>query len=208
VTRQVTLAGADLSIVLPGSWAVIPLTTAEAGERRVSALIKKQLGRNDRLAGLRRELRESINMSVREAVDLGAVGLAVSLEILPGIPFPASLLILPLDWPATVGDPDAPQEQRLLAAYPGSVLVEEGALRPIVRRHELVSTTYDTESSQDLRINYWLPVGDGGSSIVRVYVKAPMAHTPPLWLELFDTIIGSLGWLNDAPAGVEEVIRG
>jgi hypothetical protein len=29
-----------------------------------------------------------------------------------------------------------------------------------------------------------------------VYVKAPMAHTPELWLELFDTIVGSLGWLN------------
>ncbi|SFN93313.1 hypothetical protein [Mycetocola miduiensis] len=207
MTRQVTLTGEDLSIVLPGSWAVIPLTTAEAGERRVSALIKKQLGRNDRLAGLRRELRESINMSVREAVDLGAVGLAISLEILPGIPFPASLLILPLDWPTTAGDPDAPQAQRLLAAYPGSVLVEERAVRPIVRRHELVSTSYDTESSQDLRINYWLPAGDG-SSIVRVYVKAPMAHTPPLWLELFDTIIGSLGWLNDVPVGAEEAVRG
>lgn len=207
MTRQVTLTGADLSIVLPGSWAVIPLTTAEAGERRVSALIKKQLGRNDRLAGLRRDLRESINASVREAVDLGAVGLAISLEILPGIPFPASLLLLPLDWPSTAGGADASQEQRLLAAYPGSVLVEEGAARPIVRRHEMVTTTYEDESSQDLKINYWLPVGDG-SSIVRVYVKAPMAHTPPLWLELFDTIIGSLGWLNEAPAGAEEAVRG
>lgn len=207
MTRQVTLTGADLSIVLPGSWAVIPLTTVEAGEKRVSALIKKQLGRNDRLAGLRRELRESINTSVREAVDLGAVGLAISLEILPGIPFPASLLILPLDWPSTATDADASQEQRLLAAYPGSALVEEGAERPIVRRHEMVTTTYENESSQDLKINYWLPVGDG-SRIVRVYVKAPMAHTPALWLDLFDTIIGSLGWLNDARFGAGEAVRG
>lgn len=207
MTRQVTLTGADLSIVLPGSWAVIPLTTAAAGERRVSALIKKQLGRNDRLAGLRRELRESINESVREAVDIGAVGLAISLEILPGIPFPASLVILPLDWPSTSGGADVPQAQRLLAAYPGSVLVEEGAARPIVRRHEMVTTTYDTETSNDLKINYWLPVGDG-SSLVRVYVKAPMAHTPPLWLELFDTIIGSLGWLNEAQLTSGEAVRG
>lgn len=207
MTRQVTLTGADLSIVLPGSWAVIPLTSVHAGEQRVSALIKKQLGRNDRLAGLRRELRESINTSVREAVDLGAVGLAISLEILPGIPFPASLLILPLDWPSTVHPADASQAQRLLAAYPGSELVDEKAERPIARRHEMVTTTYEDESSQDLKINYWLPVGDG-SSIVRVYVKAPMAHTPSLWLDLFDTIIGSLGWLNDAPVGAEEAVRG
>ena len=207
MTRQVTLTGADLSIVLPGSWAVIPLTTAAAGERRVSALIKKQLGRNDRLAGLRRELRESINESVREAVDIGAVGLAISLEILPGIPFPASLVLLPLDWPSTSGGDDVPVAQRLLAAYPGSVLVEEGAARPIVRRHEMVTTTYDTETSNDLKINYWLPVADG-SSIVRVYVKAPMVHTPPLWLELFDTIIGSLGWLNEARLEAEEAVRG
>lgn len=207
MTRQVTLTAADLSMVFPGSWAVIPLSSAETAERRASALIKKQLGRNDRLAGLRRELREGINESVREAIDLGAVGLAISLEILPGIPFPASLLILPLDWPASPNEAEASAEQRLLAAYPGSVLLEEGTERPIVRRHELVTTTYETESSQDLKINYWLPVGDG-SRIVRVYVKAPMAHTPPLWLELFDTIIGSVGWLNRKDAIEEEAIRG
>lgn len=207
MTRQVTLTGADLSVVLPGSWAVIPLTSAAAGERRVSALIKKQLGRNDRLAGLRRELRESINESVREAVEIGAVGLAISLEILPGIPFPASLVLLPLDWPATAGGADVPQAQRLLAAYPGSVLVDESATRPIVRRHEMVTTTYDTETSNDLKINYWLPVADG-SRIVRVYVKAPMAHTPPLWLELFDTIVGSLGWLDEAQREATEAVHG
>jgi hypothetical protein len=213
VTRTVVLTGADLSIVLPGSWAVIPLQNIDRATSRISALIKKQMGKNDRLAGLRRELRQSLTESVKEAIDIGAVGLAVSLEILPGVPFPASLVILPLDWPRTETEPTASVAQRLLAAHPGSELIDGSETRPIVRRHELVTTTYETETSKDLRINYWLPVADG-SSLARVYVKAPMAHTPPLWLELFDTIVGSLGWLNrddsepDVAAVPEEATRG
>lgn len=213
MTRTVVLTGADLSIVLPGSWAVIPLQNIDRATSRISALIKKQMGKNDRLAGLRRELRQSLTESVKEAIDIGAVGLAVSLEILPGVPFPASLVILPLDWPRTETEPTASVAQRLLAAHPGSELIDGSETRPIVRRHELVTTTYETETSKDLRINYWLPVADG-SSLARVYVKAPMAHTPPLWLELFDTIVGSLGWLNrddsepDVAAVPEEATRG
>ena len=195
MTRKVVLTGADLSLILPGSWAVIPLQGIDQATSRISALIKKQLGRNDRLAGMRRELKQSLIESVKEAHDIGAVGLAISLEILPGIPFPASLVILPLDWPRTETEPTASVAQRLLAAHPGSELVDSSEDRPMVRRHELVTTTYETESSKDLKINYWLPVGDG-SSLARVYVKAPMAHTPELWLELFDTIVGSLGWVN------------
>jgi len=202
MTREVTLTGADLSLILPGSWAVVPLTDREAAQARIAALIKKQVGRNDRLAHVRRELKSSLIQSAEEAIAIGAVGFAISLEILPGIPFPASLVILPVAWPATPPGNDATTEQRLLAAYPGSALIEEGLDRPIVRRHEVVSTTYESESSTDLRINYWLPAGDG-SSLVRVYVKAPMAHTPALWLELFDTIVSSVGWLN-TPTPVEE----
>jgi hypothetical protein len=195
VTRKVVLTGADLSIILPGSWAVIPLQGLDQASSRISALIKKQLGRNDRLAGMRRELKQSLIESVKEALDIGAVGLAISLEILPGVPFPASLVILPLDWSPTESDSTGTAAQRLMAAYPGSELIDDSPERPVVRRHELVRTTYETETSTDLKINYWLPVADG-SSLARVYVKAPMAHTPELWLELFDTIIGSLGWLN------------
>lgn len=215
MTRTVVLTGADLSIILPGSWAVIPLSGIDQATSRISALIKKQMGRNDRLASLRRELRQSLTESVKEALDIGAVGLAVSLEILPGVPFPASIVILPLDWPRTQTEPTASVAQRLLAAHPGSELIDESEDRPIVRRHELVTTTYETETSTDLKINYWLPVADG-SSLARVYVKAPMAHTPALWLELFDTIVGSLGWLNrddsefdvDAAAVPEEATHG
>lgn len=207
MTRHVTLTGADLSLILPGSWAVVPLTDRESAQARIAALIKKQVGKNDRLAHVRRELKTSLIQSAQEAMAIGAVGFAISLEILPGIPFPASLVILPVPWPATPLDDDATAEQRLLAAYPGATLVEEGLDRPIVRRHELVTTTYESESSNDLRINYWLPAGDG-TTLARVYVKAPMAHTPVLWLELFDTIVGSLGWLNGTPRVEEGVIVG
>ena len=195
MTRKVVLSGADLSIILPGSWAVIPLQGLDQATSRISALIKNQLGRNDRLAGMRRELKQSLIESSKEALDIGAVGLAVSLEILPGVPFPASLVILPLDWPRTETEPTASVAQRLLVAHPGSELIDNSEERPIVRRHEVVTTTYETQTSQDLKINYWLPVADG-SSLARVYIKAPMAHTPELWLELFDTIVASLGWLN------------
>lgn len=196
MTRQVSLTGADLSLILPGSWAVVPLTDTAAASARIAALIKKQVGRNDRLAHVRRELKASLIQSAEEAIAIGAVGFAISLEILPGIPFPASLIIVPGDWPAPVENDDRTETQRLLAAYPGSTLVDDEAERPIVRRHELVRTTYETETSTDLRVNYWLPAGDG-SRLARVHVKAPMAHTPALWLELFDTIVGSLGWLSE-----------
>jgi hypothetical protein len=196
MTRQVALTGADLSLILPGSWALVPLTNKDVAQARISALIKKQVGKNDRLAHVRRELKTSLIQSAEDAIAIGAVGFAISLEILPGIPFPASLLILPVDWPTPLDNDDRSDTERLLAACPGSTLLDEETDRPIVRRHELVTTTYETESSNDLRINYWVPVGDG-SRLARIYVKAPMAHTPPLWLELFDTIVSSIGWLNN-----------
>lgn len=196
MTRHVTLTGADLSLILPGSWALVPLNDRDAAVARITALVKKQVGKNDRLAQVRRDLKTSLIRSAEDAIAIGAVGLGVSLEILPGIPFPASMVIVPVEWPSQPAADDQTPAQRLLTAFPGAVLVDEGAERPIVRRHELVQTTYETETSSDLRIDYWVPAGDG-TRLARIHVKAPMAHTPPLWLELFDTIVGSLGWLND-----------
>ncbi|GGE82008.1 hypothetical protein [Mycetocola zhadangensis] len=197
MTRKVILTGADLSLILPGSWAVVPLTDRDAAQARITALIKKQMGKNDRLASVRRELKTSLVQAAEEAITFGAVGLAISLEILPGVPFPASLIIIPVNWPSAFENDDSTQTERLLATYPGATLIDEESDRPIVRRHEVVTTTYETETSTDLRINYWLPAGDG-SRLARVHIKAPMAHTPALWLELFDAIVGSLGWLNRA----------
>ena len=68
MTRQITVAPGEYSIVLPGTWAQIPLTSERDATMRITALVKKQVGRNDRLARHRREVRDQLVDVARKVI--------------------------------------------------------------------------------------------------------------------------------------------
>ena len=115
MTRQLSFQEADLSIVLPGTWVSVPLAGDEDARNRISAFVKKQVGMNDRLARVRRDAREQLIGMAAAAKEAGAFRVGLSLEILPGVPFPAAMIMDFSSWPPTAaaddGDLAAPVER-------------------------------------------------------------------------------------------------
>jgi hypothetical protein len=199
MTRQLKVADGRFSIILPGTWAPIPLTDDEAIASRVRALVMKQIGRNDRLARTRRELREQLTDTAIQAKANGAISFALSLEILPGIPFPASLLIAEDTWP--LGDEELDFDDlagRLRNARPNADILDFVS-GPVARVAERGVMQLGESTTPKVEAQYWV-AGDGGSRLFRVFVDAPMADAPELYLELFDAIVDSMIWIaDDAP---------
>src|SRR3954468_7439865 len=81
-----------MSIILPGDWALIPLESEDAANQEISRLLRRQVPRRDELATMRRDAREMMRGLATDARESDAVLLALSLELLPGLPFAAAIV--------------------------------------------------------------------------------------------------------------------
>jgi len=195
-TRTASASGGLFSVVLPGSWASIPVADLDAAEKRVSALVKQQVGTNDRLAGRRRQVREELMTTVRQAAEEGAIAFSLALELLPGIPFSGAIMSRVESWPS--GTPaDKPATERLTAAFPGAVVIETSA-GPAARRAGTSTQKYVTTQTPALSLDYWLPIPET-DRLLATTVSLPIAPDADLFTELFDSIIDSIMWTG-APA--------
>ncbi|WP_348788687.1 hypothetical protein [Leifsonia sp. NPDC080035] len=184
--RSVTVED-ELTIVFPGTWAMIPLNDPERSARSIARLVSERVGRADRLARVRRTAKAELEKLVALAEDSDAFALAMSMEILPGVPFPASIVMAREALPA--GD-DA--EARLERAFPdGEPLAF--SFGPVRRRSSVRQTTYEEESAPELLADYRFEAPDG-ERIIHLRVNAPMVTDPDLYLELFDAIVDSISF--------------
>lgn len=177
----------ELAIVFPGTWVMIPLHDEEAAARRIARLVTERVGRADRLARVRRTAKAELEKLVALADDSNAFALAMSMEILPGVPFPASLVLA--REPLPPGDDTA---ARLAAAFPDAEPLEL-SFGPARRRSSVRQTTYEEESAPELLVDYRFAAPDG-EELVHARVNAPMATDPELYLELFDAILDSISF--------------
>lgn len=190
------------SVVLPGTWASIPLTEDEVARKQIAAIVKRQVGMNDRLAARRRQLRDELTTSARNAVEQGAIAFQIALEIIAGVPFPGSIMSRLEPWPSTaVGDT---LEERLATGFPAAeqITTDSG---PGVRVAETGTTTYVDEVTPSLSIDYWIPAPSGTQLLVTT-VQLPMITEPDVFIELFDTMMGSILWAelpDEEPAGAD-----
>jgi hypothetical protein len=224
VTRQLTLAKGEFSIILPGTWAAIPLDDEAETARHIKNLVARQVGRNDRLARTRREAREELTDVAEQAKASGAITLALSLEILPGVPFPASLVVTEDAWPTdsrrsdddlsdnppsdnaasdnaasdNAADDGAPDDlaERLRLARPKAEILDFVS-GPVARLSQVGEIALGSGTTTNVAAQYWVPV-DHGDRLFLVLVDAPMAEAPDLYLELFDAIVDSMTWIPDA----------
>lgn len=196
MTEQLAVAGGQFSIILPGTWSAIPLDDDAALEGHIKKLVVKQVGRADRFARTRREVRDQLTDVARNAKAQGAITFAIALELLPGVPFPASLMISEDLWP-----PDLELlalddlEQKLRMAKPGAE-VHQLRSGPVARMTKVTDVAVGEETTPQLSAQYWVPAA-GGTRLFRVFVEAPMARFPELLTELFDSIVDSMLWLPD-----------
>lgn len=179
------------SIILPGTWAEIPLADEETMRDRIRALVLQQVGRNDRLAGMRRDAREELVSTAERARAAGAGAFWMSLEVLPGIPLPAALIARDRAWPDGVAR-DRPLPERLAAATPGAEIIEQRT-GPVARIREIGDDLIGETREPSLYLEYSVPYPDD-AGLLTVSVSAPTAHDPELYTLFFDTIVDSLTW--------------
>jgi hypothetical protein len=188
---RLTTLGEELTIVFPGTWAMIPLHDDEAAARRIQRLVTERVGRADRMARVRRTAKTELERLVAMANDSSAFALALSLEILPGVPFPASLVLSREEWP-TAQEPDADPATRLARCFPGDEALDL-SIGPVRRRTAVRQTTYDEESAPEVVADYRF-AAPGGERLIHARINAPMATEPALYLELFDAMIDSISF--------------
>jgi hypothetical protein len=201
VTREVTSRAGGLRIVVPGTWANVPVDDPARAAAFVKRLVKERVGGADRLARVRREATQELLVSARDAAAIGVHTYLVSLELLPGVPFPAALMMLDEEWPAAAGAPAAGDDVRaaLTAAFPsGEVAVQRNG--PVARVVEMTDgRTGEGEESVDvrsMRLEYHVPYPDR-SRLLFVRVNVPDVPAAEPFATLFDEIVDSITFLAD-----------
>lgn len=199
VDRPVVVADTRqrFSVILPGTWASVPMADADTMRTTVARIVKERMPRDDRLAALRRDVREDLLASAKSAAEAGADLYALSLEILPGIPFPASMIGFVQPWPPTsvaaVSAAGSAEEvvELLVAAFPGSAAMPTATV-PHVRRADVRTREVGETETRVLDLEYWF--ADPAGSLTCLMVSVPECDDPDLVTALFDAVAASVFW--------------
>jgi len=189
-------APARMSMVFPGSWANIPLDDDRSMESTIAQLVKRQVGRDDRFAQLRRDAKQRLLAVARDAQESNAVQLALSLEILPGVPFPAAVVADYRNWPDPAGAGEQTVAQRLATVLPGGELLELSS-GVAIRSFRTTTIRQGTEAVPDIKLEYFLCVPDG-RSLLHVVADVPIKIEAELIAALFDAMVDSIRWFPAA----------
>lgn len=191
----------DYSLVLPGTWAAIPLGDLEKTKKSVAALVKRQLGSDDRIARRRIQLRNELVQTAEKAEAEGAVAFSLSMELLPGVPFPAAMMSRRRPWPegasllGLVGPP------KLAAAFPEAQVLPMDSGGSMARLATSETQRYVEQQTPSLSVEYWIPAPID-ADLLYLTISAPMVPEARLFVELFDLIASSLIWDMDVAAAV------
>jgi hypothetical protein len=201
MTREVRFREGRMRIVLPGTWANVPLEDPESAAAYVRRLVRRQVGNADRLARARREATQEIAGNVQAAMAAGVHTYLMSLELLPGVPFPAAILAMDEEWPAAAKEALAQGdvEQALRAAYPtGEVAPQRNG--PVARVVGMTrGKTGEGDDVLTMRLEYHIPYPDG-SKLLMARVNVPGIPSAEPFATLFDEILDSVTFMDPGTA--------
>ncbi|WP_402462021.1 hypothetical protein [Isoptericola aurantiacus] len=202
MTKALTSA-VGLRVVVPGTWANVPLDDPAKAAAYVKRLVRRQVGGADRLARMRRDASQELLVTARDAVGIGVHTYLVSLELLPGVPFPAAMMMRDEPWPGPVPSASEDLGPVLAAAFPGGeVAVQRNG--PVVRDVEMTrGRTSDAADAVDvlsMRLEYRVPYPDR-SRLLHVRVNVPDLPSAEPFATLFDEIVDSITFLEPVDAG-------
>ena len=202
---DVKVLGREVRIIVPGTWVDIPLDSPQKAAAFIKRLVRQQVGQADRLARMRRQAVEEVFATARDAVSIGVHTYLMSLEIAPGVPFPAALLMIDEEWPAEVADLVAAGDYAgaLRSAYPeGEVAVQRNG-RPAARVVEMTEGQAgegdDAVDVLTMRLEYHMPHPSDWSKMLLVRVNASDIPSAEPFAVLFDEIVDSIAFVEDAP---------
>ncbi|MFI6428357.1 hypothetical protein [Promicromonospora sp. NPDC050880] len=212
--HDVKVLGREVRVIVPGTWVNIPLDSPEKAGAFIKRLVREQVGPADRLARMRRQAVEEMFGTARDAASIGVHTYLMSLELAPGVPFPAALLMADDEWPQAtrqlVADGDFAGALKL--AYPeGEVAVQSNGL-PAARISEMTQgQAGEGEEAVEvltMRLEYHMPHPADSSKMLFVRVNVPDIPSAEPFAMLFDEIVDSIMFLDDrdAPADAADAV--
>jgi hypothetical protein len=192
--------------ILPGTWGRVDLASDASTASSIRKVVEHAVGRDDRLASLRADLRGRLRTAADAARAAQAVEFRVALELAPGVPLPAWLAVfLPsidsTDFRALGLDQLEVALQGGLAAAPSAAAgsdtrqVVKGthvhAVRQAFRRVQ--PATPDVPEIDVLQVDYWLAATDPNRLALFTF-STNLVELEERMLEFFDAIIGTLRW--------------
>jgi hypothetical protein len=185
----------SLGFLLPESWWTVDLRDEAARRRSVSALVERQVGRDDSRASLRGDLRSQLGRAADDAARAGGRIMAVSLMRADGIPVPATLTMYRVPG-AALDDRGAEELARLLRAsqqQDDEIEIAHGLLGPVLRRVSRRQGDASIGGSDVtlLLVDYWLDPTDA-HGLMQLSFSSPLLELREGLLELFDAIVASI----------------
>ena len=204
--RQVTSPG-HLRIVLPGEWASIPLEDPEVTRKFAQRLVRTRVGRDDRLAAARREAVAQVCDAADKAREFEAHTLAIALEIVPGVPFPASMVGRDLPWPLE----EDPAEyltlpERLARSFEKAEIVELPS-GPAGRWREAGVLQAGEQQTSSVSVEYRIPRPDS-DELLHLRFTAPDSGIPDIIAQLFDAIAVSVEFTRERVVAAGPSVEG
>ena len=195
---------AEVDFLLPGKWWHIALSGPEETAREVRRMTRSVVGRQDDRAQLRHDIQLSVEKAAAAAAAANGSDFYFAVEIVPGVPIPASLAVC---WPEVPAGLSLALSARAgaeaLAANLDSiggdaeidVLEREGlgVVRSVKVVRGPISTATGVEGAGEVVASYWLVRQISPFPLLLTFSSALVSMNAEM-VPLFDAIVSTVEW--------------
>jgi hypothetical protein len=194
---------------LPGTWGRINLASSATMQSSIRKVVEHAIGRDDRLATVRAEMRSRFLEAAAVARDHDATDFHIALELAPGIPLPAWVSVFVPDIDATdfqtLGLTDLKEALNFgLSTAQNDVataqtVVEKTRVHAVRQAFRTVQpATEEAPELELLRADYWLAAPNPNRLALLSFTTGYVQFETEM-LELFDAVISTVRWPAPAP---------
>jgi hypothetical protein len=216
VTVVATAKAPQLRFRLPGKWWQIPLGDLDEAKASVRRLVDVAVGPRDDRAIERDRMRSQLFTAVEKAVAGSGLSMQIALEIVEGLPIPASFTVFQPDLSLSpaVGTGGAAVMGILQQGLekrpdfdPEAILRFRSGVSEVLRQHRteiaLVTDRDTPEELETLAVEYWMTVPNA-KRVLLVSFSTALAGIDHIMLPFFDSIIGATYWAGLDADGADE----
>jgi hypothetical protein len=200
-----TVTAKRLAMVTPGDWIVLPLDP-KTRDKRIAHLVEREVGKEDRVAWLRRQTTVELRKVADQARQRGAFFAAISSQIAGDRPMAASVLALMMSASdereaELLHDPEA-MALVLDAEEPGAETLERSTvdlrIGRAVRLRRRVGTGITDQEGREApaeNVQFFVPLPEVDRLLALVF-STPILPLADAYAELFDAMAASASWVE------------
>lgn len=202
------LVAKRFAMPVPGEWTVLPLDP-KTRDRRIAGLVAKELGKDDRLATLRRQKIVRLRKAAAEASANGAFFAALHGRILGEAALAASVVVSMMP-PLRNTDGEPLVDPEMMAATlaqqtdDGAVLetsVVELVVGRAARLRRRGGSGFHGEDGREVEgeaVHFYVPLSEANRTLVLVF-STPLLRLADAYAELFDLMAAGARWVATTP---------